>query len=63
MSGFYLHVDDECPHCKHPLSQHILELGCNVGWGSPSCRERHDGCDCPLTMAQQFDPPREKDLT
>lgn len=55
--GEGVQLADECPNCGHPFGQHVLELGCNRGWDGG----RGDGCECPLTLAQQFGAPTEWD--
>lgn len=46
-----------CPNCAHPLDSHSVDLGCHVGWA------RGEGCECPLTLALQHNPKREKEVS
>lgn len=41
--------DQSCPNCKHRLAEHNDE-GCGLGWNFGS----QDGCECVLTLAEQF---------
>jgi hypothetical protein len=54
--------DDECPNCQHVLRFHVIELGCEHGWAEwDEDPKAPQGCDCPLTLAEQFNPPHEGD--
>lgn len=54
---------DPCPNCEHPLGEHSVDLGCHHGWGPyVNGIARNEGCHCPLSIALQHDPPREKDI-
>jgi hypothetical protein len=57
LSSDYLPDDAECPNCAHAMREHVIELGCEVGWQHPD----GDECTCPLTLAEQFSPRHEGD--
>lgn len=57
------HHSDPCPGCGHVLGIHAAELGCVHGWTYD--HDGHavtDGCECPLTLALQHQPPTEKEV-
>lgn len=59
---------DPCPNCEHFLGEHVDEFGCVAGWEwegpeSPYAGlSKSEGCQCPLTLAGQYDPPGEGDV-
>lgn len=44
---------DICPNCLHALGAHSIDFGCHVGWPD------EEGCECPLSLAQQYMPNSE----
>lgn len=48
-SGLHDLPAQPCPNCKHPLAAHNDD-GCGAGWDFGS----QDGCECVLTLANQF---------
>jgi len=56
-------LDEPCPNCEHPMSIHSVESGCHTDWDYDDRGvAQGQGCECPLTVALQYDPPREKDI-
>lgn len=54
---------DPCPGCTHVLGVHADELGCVHGWiWDGDGNSVTDGCECPLTLADQHRPPTERDI-
>ena len=49
--------DMACPDesCGHKMAYHSNNLGCQVGWNE----DYDEGCDCPMTLAGQHNPPSE----
>lgn len=49
----HLKIDDDCPHCKHPLKVHE-DVGCTYAWRYPpngGAALLPDGCYCTLMLA------------
>ena len=53
-----------CPNCGHAFEQHTVDSGCYVGWAEYHQYDRKApaGCDCPLSLALEHNPKRDKDM-
>ncbi len=56
-------IDTSCPGCGHPMNLHAKEIGCFHGWKHHrSGGVAEEGCTCPLTLAEQHHPAREREI-
>lgn len=54
---------DPCPGCGHALGIHADSLGCVHGWTwDDDGGSLTDGCECPLALAGENNPPTEKEV-
>jgi len=57
-------ANEKCPNpeCEHPMLEHTLELGCMAEWEyDKDGIAVNQGCECPLTLARDYNPPTEKE--
>lgn len=52
-----------CPGCDHRMALHARQIGCLHGWTyDAEGRSQTEGCECPMTLAGEHNPPDEKDV-